>query len=210
MSDSTKLELKLGIFVFIAIIILVVSIFSVGDFQSWHSGGYKIFIKFGFLNGVKLGAPVRFRGVDVGEVRDIDIVTDVESINSFVKVTCWIKKSVKVPKDSGVWVNTLGILGEKYIEIMPGEAKDVLEPESFIIGNDPIAMHEIAELTKKIITRIDTELIRLKTQEGTLGKLLYDDQLYRKIYTIIENLETLVLDLKAHPWKLFFIPKKKN
>jgi phospholipid/cholesterol/gamma-HCH transport system substrate-binding protein len=209
MPKDLRLELKLGIFVLIGIIVLVFSVLSLRDFRSWQAG-YNIFVRFGFLNGVKLGSPVRFRGVDVGEVRGIEIVNEPQTKGSFVKVTCWIKYSVKIPEGSSVWVNTLGILGEKYLEIMPpDEVKSFLEPNAFITGNDPVAMHEMQELTRRIVFDIDRELLNLKTKETTLAKLLYDDKLYKKLESILDDLKELTLDLKLHPWKLFFRPKKK-
>jgi len=210
MPKDLRLELKLGIFVFIGIIILVSLVLSIRDFRSWQAG-YNIFVKFGFLNGVKLGAPVRFRGVDVGEVRDIQIVNQPQTKESFIKVSCWIKNPVKIPEGSSIWVNTLGILGEKYLEIMPPKEERVfLEPNAFIVGNDPVAMHEVQELARKIISEIDRELLNLKTKETTLAKLLYDDKLYKKLESILDDLKELTSDLKLHPWKLFFVPKEKK
>ena len=210
MFRDLKLELKLGVFVFIGIIILVFLVFSISDLRSWQSG-YTIFVRFGLKNGVKLGSPVRFRGVDVGEVKDIQIITEPIDKQSYVKVTCWIKNSIKIPEGSSVWVNTLGILGEKYLEIMPNpHTQTFIKPNAFLIGNDPVAMHEVQELARKIVSDIDVELSRLKTQETTLGKLLYDDRLYKKLEGILDDLKELTQDLKAHPWKLLFVPKEKR
>ncbi|MBI5145373.1 MAG: hypothetical protein HZA27_04225, partial [Candidatus Omnitrophica bacterium] len=55
---KTKLELKLGVFVFVGIVILVLFILLIGDFQTWTSG-YEVNFLFNFVNGVKIGAPVR-------------------------------------------------------------------------------------------------------------------------------------------------------
>ncbi|MDD5060575.1 MAG: MlaD family protein, partial [Candidatus Omnitrophica bacterium] len=67
---KTKMELKVGVFVFIGMVILVIFLLSIGGFKTWSSG-YRIKVKFGFVNGIKMGAPVRFAGVDVGEVKKI-------------------------------------------------------------------------------------------------------------------------------------------
>ena len=56
---KTKLEMKVGIFVFIGLIILVVFVLSIGGVKTWSSG-YKVNFIFNFVNGVKNGAPVRF------------------------------------------------------------------------------------------------------------------------------------------------------
>lgn len=203
MFGKLKSELTLGIFIFIGLVILVILVLSIGDFKTWHAG-YNIFIKFGYVDGVKVGAPVRFAGVDVGEVKDMDILLNPKTQTTTVRILAWIGNDIKMPVDSTVWVNTLGLLGEKYIEIMPGKNYDsFLNPGDTIVGSDPIAMHEVAQLAKDIASNIDESIVRLKNKEGTLGRLLYDETLYK-------DLEELMSDLKRHPWKLFWKTKEKR
>ncbi|MFA6349891.1 MAG: MlaD family protein [Candidatus Omnitrophota bacterium] len=197
---KTKLELKVGAFVFFGIVILTIFVLMIGKFRTWSSG-YRINTKFSFVNGVKLGAPVRFAGVDVGEVKKIDFIFDDKSQKSMVNISCWIKNYIKVPVDSTVWVNTLGLLGEKYIEIMPGNnVACLVQAGDTLVGRDPIAMHEVAELAKNIVTDIDKNVIN--NREGTIGRLLYDPSLY-------DEVDDLVRDLKANPWKLLWKSKEK-
>ncbi len=200
---KTKLELKVGIFVFLALVILVVFILSIGGFKTWTSG-YRVNIIFNFVNGVKLGAPVRFAGVDVGEVKRIRIFFDPLESHAKVRVSCWVRREVSIPADSTVWVNTLGLLGEKYIEIMPG--KDYfhyLTAGQSVTGVDPMPMHEVTRLAKDIVTNLDQAIVKINNKEGTIGKLLYDD-------TIYNELEALISDVRKNPWKLFWKTKEKK
>jgi len=197
----TKLELKVGVFVFIGLVILSVFILSIGGFKTWSSG-YKIDFVFGFVNGVKMGAPVRFAGVDVGHVKGIKFFMDPQEKKIKVKITGWVKKSTKIPIDSAIWVNTLGLLGEKYIEIMPGkDYSKFLGANQNIKGNDPMAMQEIGEMAKKIASDIDAAFVQINSGEGTIGKLIYDDSIYN-------NLDEFVADIKRYPWKLFIKTKE--
>jgi len=197
---QTKMELKVGIFVFIGLIVLVIFVLLIGDFNTWTSGHDINFI-FNFVNGVKIGAPVRFAGVDIGEVKELQFIPDTSGRGTKVKIIGWVKKTVKIPRDSTVWVNTLGLLGEKYIEIMPGDdyANTVVANET-LIGKDPIAMQEVTELAKDIAQNLNSSIVRINNKEGTVGKLLYDDTIYK-------DMEALMADLKAHPWKLLWKPK---
>lgn len=199
---KSRLELKVGIFVFIALVILVTFVLLIGDIKTLTSG-YNVSFIFNFINGVKLGAPVRFSGVDVGEVKDIKFIFLPEEQKTQVKIVGWLKKEVKIPIDSTVWVNTLGLLGEKYIEIMPGkDYGHFVKVNESLVGKDPIAMHEVAELAKSIAGNIDESIVRIKNKEGTIGKLLYDDTVYKE-------LEALITDVRKHPWKLFWKTKEK-
>jgi len=199
---KTKLEMKVGLFVFIGLIILVVFVLSIGGFKTWASG-YQVHFIFNFVNGVKLGAPVRFAGVDVGEVKDIKFILPAQEPQTKIDIICWIKKEILIPIDSVVWVNTLGLLGEKYIEVMPGgDYSKCLSENQQLVGKDPIPMQEVTELARKIADDIQVSLEKIKNKEGTVGKLLYDDTVYLE-------LEAFVKDLRKNPWKLLFRPKEK-
>ena len=197
---KTKLELKVGVFVFFGLIILMAFVLSIGDFKTWSSG-YCVKCVFNFINGVKIGAPVRFAGMDVGQVKRIKLIP-IDGQKTRVEITAWLRKEVRIPVDSSVWVNTLGLLGEKYVEIMPGKkANELVSPGQSLVGNDPVAMHEIGELAKRIADDLDDVMVKIKRGEGTLGKLLTDDTIYTEV-------ESLVLDLRKHPWKLFWKGKE--
>jgi len=199
----SKLELKVGIFVFIGLAIMVTFVLLISDIKTMTSG-YIVKFKFNFVNGVKVGAPVRFAGVDVGEVKDIRIIFNPKEQKSDIEISGLIRQGIKIPADSLVWVNTLGLLGEKYIEIMPGKNYSiVIKPNDTLIGNDPMAMQEVGELAKKIAGDVDLSLMRLMNKEGTVGKLLYDDKLYNE-------LEALIIDIRKNPWKLFWKAKEKK
>lgn len=220
---SKKLEFKVGIFVFMGIIILVIFVLMIGDFRLINPG-YTFKVTFSFANGVKKSAPVRLSGVEMGEVRDIEFSYDQETRKSLVIVDVWVKKEAKIPIDSRVWVNMLGLLGEKYIEIIPGQNYGhLLGDGSLIVGEDPIAIQELTDLSRQIaeqvgntVEEVSVTLSKLNTTldsinsimanveqgEGTVGKLFCDDSLYN-------NIEEMFGDLKKHPWKLLYRPKEK-
>jgi len=207
---KTKLELKVGIFVLLGTAILVTFVLLIGNFKTWTSGYHANFI-FNFANGVKVGAPVRFAGVDIGEVKNIEFIYTPEAQETKVKIVGWLKKGVNIPLDSSVWVNTLGLLGEKYIEIMPGKDYGAcLSVGQSMVGNDPIAMHEVARLAKNIAADLDESIVRIKNKEGTVGKLLYDDAIYKDLQVLVKELEALVVDIRRNPWKLFWKTKEKK
>jgi len=200
---KTKLELRVGAFVFIGLVILVFFVLSIGGFKTW-STGYRINIDFNFVNGVKVGAPVRFAGVDIGEVKNIKLEFVPNQNRSNVRLEIWVRDIIKIPVDSTVWVNTLGLLGEKYVEIIPGkDYLNVLGENQSITGIDPLPIHEIFNRVENIMRNLDDGLIKIKNKEGSLGKLIYDDTLYNE-------LESFAADIRKNPWKLFFKTKEKK
>ena len=206
---KSKLELKVGIFVFIGFVILGLFVLSIGNFRTWTSR-YKVSFIFNFVNGVKIGAPVRFAGVDVGEVKEIQFAFEPNEQKTKIYIICWVKNAVKIPLDSTIWVNTLGLLGEKYIEIIPGvDYSKTLSEGKSLEGIDPIPLHEITRLAEDIANNINEVIVKIKNKEGTVGKLLYDDAIYQELEAIAKEMEGLVQDIRKHPWKLFFKTKEK-
>lgn len=213
-------ELKVGIFVGIGLLIMTLFVMFIGDIRN-KVGSYEFTVTFSFVNGVKVGAPVRFAGVDIGEVSNLEFQSARDSAGK-VLVRTLIRRDVRIPVDSQIWINTLGILGEKYIEVMPGRSEEVFKPGMIVAGNDPLAMQELGEIAKNVAKKIDDGLTdfkklavsldeltrnlddaleRVKNGEGSLGKLVYRDDIYNE-------LEAFVADVRKHPWKLFWKGKE--
>lgn len=210
---SRNVELKVGIFVFIALIILAWFVLWIGDFKLMKMG-YDIKVQFGFANGIKVGAPVRIAGVEKGEVKDIQLTHD-EAGRPKIFIKTWLDGGAQIPGDSRAWVNTLGLLGEKYLEIIPGKQYDKLLKEGdLLVGEDPASIQEVTDLVKDIalqakdtlsglqetMKNLDAVLADMHEGKGTVGKLFTDDALYT-------NLEEMTADLKKNPWKLLYRPK---
>lgn len=203
-------ELKVGIFVFIGFLILTWFVLWIGDFKLMKHG-YNIRVVFGFANGIKIGAPVRVAGVDKGEVKAILLDHD-DAGKTRVTVVAWIDSDAQVPRDSRAWVNTLGLLGEKYLELIPGQGyADCLKENEVMAGEDPTSIQEVTDLAKDIALQAKETLGSLEGTlsslnsilegRGTVGKLFTDDKLY-------VDLEEMFADLKKHPWKLLYRPKE--
>lgn len=237
MADTSKLELKVGIFVFIGLVILVIFVLMIGDFRLINPG-YMFKVSFGFANGVKVNAPVRLSGVEVGEVKDIQITYDSVNKKSKVLIDVWVHKDARIPVDSRIWVNMLGVLGEKYIEIIPGkEQNNLLQAGAVIKGEDPISIQELTDLSREIALKVEDTVADLgvsleklngaldefskaaKTFDGTLtsvntlvehvnqGKGTMGRLFYDE--SLYNNIDEMFQDLKKNPWKLLSRPKQR-
>lgn len=202
MDPKSKFELKVGIFVFVGLIVFTYIVFSIGDFYVFRPG-YRVKVRFGFVDGIQASAPIRYAGVDVGKLENIKFYYSVEKKKTEVELTGWLKKEVRVEKDAQAYVNTLGVVGEKYLEILPGTKEaGFLEDGGVITGNDSVPMekitqraYQIAEDLKAALESLKVIMADVKEGKGTVGKFLTDDAVYK-------NLEEFTADIKAHPWKL--------
>ena len=228
MPKESGLELKVGAFVIAAIICLVGFIFSISDFSVFRKGDtYRVM--FQFANGLKKGAPVRVAGVDAGHVREIAVAYDRVRRQADVRVDIWMQEGHSIPADSVFMINQLGLLGEKYLEIMPGTSDALLAAGASVKGEDPVPMETITRTLGSLGSKVEATLNSInggvlteankaslaallantagltgdiRSGQGTVGKFLTDPRLFN-------NLEELSADLKANPWKLFYRPKGK-
>ncbi len=202
MNGTTRaFELKVGIFILIGVAILFIIVFSIGDINLIKSG-YHVKIVFNFVAGIGGSAPVRLAGVGVGQIEGLKVFRDEKENKTKVELYAWIKdNNVKIEEDAVATVNTLGLLGEKYLEIFPGTpGKNYLKDQEILIGHDPVPMEKITENLANLSESVNVIVDRLKRGEGTIGKLLTEEKIYK-------DLEAFVEDIKKHPWKLLSKPR---
>ena len=199
MDSTNTFELKVGIFIMIGIVILFFIVFSVGEIN-FSKTGYKIKVLFNFANGIGGTAPVRLAGVGVGQVQGIRVMRDEKANTTKAELTVWINDNTKIENDAVVTINTLGLLGEKYLEIFPGTpGKPTLRCNDTLIGKDPVPMEQFTENLANLTDSVKVIVEKIKNGEGTMGKLLMDQSIY-------DNLEAFTADIRKHPWKLLVKP----
>ena len=130
MPKESNLEFKVGLFVLIALVGLALFVFSISD-SSVLQQGKTVHVIFEFTNGLKKNAPVRIAGVEEGIVQDVRLFFNREDSKTKAEVFLRIKNDIPLPQDSVVTVNQLGLLGEQYIEIIPG-----LSTKNFVKDGD--------------------------------------------------------------------------
>ncbi len=194
MFRDEKLEMKVGLFIGIGIFLMFLIVFSIGDFYGFEKG-YNIKVIFDYVNGLTEDAPVRLAGVHVGEVKKIEIFRTSDSEKTRVRVFVWVKGNAKIELDAVARINTLGLLGEQYLEISPGEVPVFLKSGDTIVGKNPVHVGMQMESMVELVQYAKEIFARLAEGEGTIGKLLVEEKIY-------DDLEAFVADIRAHPWKL--------
>ena len=117
---SISTEAKVGLFVLIGLIVLAYMSLSVKEGQQGRFGakkGYVLTAVFDNVSGLeKKGASVQMAGVEIGNVEEIRLH------NGKALVSMRIHPDVKIPVEATAAIRTHGVLGDKYIEILPGPA----------------------------------------------------------------------------------------
>ena len=114
MMSSISTEAKVGLFVLVALIILGYMSFRVGEQGFGIKKGYPVNVVFDNATGLEKDASVQIAGVEVGRVEDISLK------NGKALVRLRILPDVQLEKDAEAKIKAYGILGDKYVDIVPG------------------------------------------------------------------------------------------
>ncbi len=119
------LEFKVGLLILISTAILVGFVFILGNFSL--RSGFEIRLDYDYIGSLQPGAPVKVSGIKVGKVKKIEFIggaIDPEIKQRVqVRVTAWVEDRVSdsIRSDAEFFINTAGVLGEQYLEIVPGK-----------------------------------------------------------------------------------------
>lgn len=193
-NTNTNYKKRLGLFVVIGIIFFIGIIFLIGRQQNLFTSEIKVSTEFKNASGLKVGNMVRFSGIAIGTVNNIQIVND-----STVRVDMKIKDDTKkfIKTDSEASISSEGVIGDKILVISQGSStaksiKDGQKLDSF----EPVEFSDIMESVKvsaenaEIITdELATLLIKVNDGQGTLGRLMNDESIANNLDATMENLK---------------------
>ena len=195
-------ELKVGLTVLAACITLGVLIFLMSGTGGLFTTKIQLKSYFDNANGLRVGAPVRLAGVDIGNVTNIRVVQDrtkqLTPVEVLMKVNTRYRFNLR--KDSLTLLSTAGVLGETYIDIDSSQAKgppaadgDVLPSREVPDFGDMVrAGQGTLQNMDALIKRLDRIVAFVESGQGSVGKLLYDPALYNRLNATVNEFQGLV------------------
>ncbi|HKJ83593.1 MAG TPA: outer membrane lipid asymmetry maintenance protein MlaD [Mariprofundaceae bacterium] len=143
MGEYRRIEVIVGIFVFIGIVSMGYMALKLGEVGGLGATGYELTARFSNVGGVRPGADVMIAGVSVGRVEKLRLSKSDQAL-----VTLRINNDVKVSDDAIVSVRTKGIIGDRYLRISQGaddtylkNGDEIIETESAINLEDLVAKY---------------------------------------------------------------------
>lgn len=138
---TMKREIKVGLFLFGCFLLLALLILFVGDVQDvFRKQGYRIYAVFDSALGLEKNAAVKMAGIKVGLVKGITLD------GRRARVMINIYPEYRIPRGSKATLASLGILGEKYVEIVPGREDTFYESEEVMDSLPPISFDQLGML----------------------------------------------------------------
>jgi phospholipid/cholesterol/gamma-HCH transport system substrate-binding protein len=194
MPKEKNYKWKLGMFAVVALVIAISAIYYIGKQKNKFGSVLHISALFNSVGGLKIGSNVRFGGIDVGTVDDIELVSDTS-----VQVDMIIQKNVQkfIKKDAKASIGSDGLMGDKVIVIAPGTmGQPVVSEGEKLSSRQPIETDQILASLKvsadnaAIITSNLADISdRINHGKGALGKLLHDTTLSTNLSSTMKNLK---------------------
>lgn len=176
-----KMSYIAGLIVFLAVIVFLSGILWLSGNQIFFSNEYKLHILFDDAVGLQDQSPVFMRGYRIGSTKEVEFEEEK------IRVTISVDKRFRIPADSKVEINMLNFLGEKGIMVLPGYAKEYLQPNSVITGENK----DLMSIAKNILFTA-----KEKVEEGDLNRVIANvsesveslSKLLGKVNTKVDNL----------------------
>lgn len=213
---SMSRETRVGLTALAGLLAACVLVIFLGRFHI-SSPGYKVMVKFRYVDSLKTAAPVLFGGgVRIGEVEDIRMV------DGRVGVSIHVNKGVAIPVDSVISIHTSGILGEKYVQVGAGDAsKGLLAEGAEVEGVDPGSLDRTLQRVEALTEFLEPLLADPKFRGGVQGILkgmakLTDDlggmiaENRGDVRASVRDLKALTSDLRSRTGELGPMLKNAN
>lgn len=172
MTKDQLAELRAGIFTLIIMICFGVMVFFLGTQKGYFKPQITLKTKFLNVHGLKVGAPVRFMGVGIGQVKDV--LLPKEGLRAEIEVLLQVDKSVQknITQDSIATIKWLSyVTGDSYVEISTGAYREkFVEDGDTIRSEEPLNYSTVIEGGINIIESFSKMLKKL--EEGKVVESL--------------------------------------
>ena len=143
MNRTRGIEFRVGLLILAALAVFAIFIFLLGNFSL--SSGYTLYVDYQFSGNIKPGAPVKISGIEVGKVEEVEFLggklDPKTGRRPQVRLEVWIedRAAESIRQDAEFFINTAGVLGEQYLEIVPGSdwERPPIEEGAIVVGVDP-------------------------------------------------------------------------
>ncbi len=186
---------KLGMFVTIGLLLFIAVIYFVGKQKNLFGSTIQLKANFKTVSGLKVGNNIRFSGINIGTVDDIELITD-----SSVLVTLVIKKEVQkfIKTDAIACIGSDGLMGDKVLTIYSGTTSTtIVKDKATIASKKAVEMEDVMGSVKSsvdnvgIITNQLAEFsYKMNNGNGALSKLISDEEFSGSLKSTLLNLQT--------------------
>lgn len=200
-------QLRVGLTVLFASIALAVLIFLMSGTTGLFTPKLTLKAYFDNAGGLRVGAPVRLQGVDIGNVKSVRVVPNPPHHETPIEVTLKVtsKYGFDLHKDSLASLTTAGVLGETFVDIDSTQAKGppVQDGDTLQIRERPDfqdvvrSSQSTLQNLDALIRRMDRIIAFVESGNGSIGKLIYDPALFNRLNDTVSEVQTVVNQISS-------------
>lgn len=191
-------QLRVGILTLTSLVLLTVGIFLVSGQSGFFTKKMRIRTLAPDAGGLKSGAPVRLAGIDVGSVKGVHI-SGLTNAAQAVEIDMDVAREYQgeIKTDSEAFLAAEGLLGERYVNISKGTTgAPAISPGAIVPFHATAEFSELVGGSRDLLdnlnvltSRLNSVVGRMESGEGTVGKLLNDDNLYNRIDVTVNEVQ---------------------
>jgi len=195
-------QLRVGLTVIFASLVLALLLFLMSGTSGLFSHRITLVSFFDNASGLRVGAPVRLSGVDIGNVVGIRIVDAKDKQATPVEVIMKVsmKYSFNLRRDTLTSLETAGVLGETFMDMdssqaigPPAQDGDILPTRVHPDFNEVVrSSQSTLQNMDALLKRADRILAFAESGKGSLGKFIYDPMLYDRLSQTVAELKQVV------------------
>lgn len=196
------IKFRVGIFVFLLLLLFVTLVLTIGIRARLFEDQYPLRAAFRDIQGLVVGAPVRLAGLTVGSVQRITFSADLADPRIHVDVAVDRRFQSRIREDSMATIGTMGLVGDKVFEITVGsERANVLQPGELLKSDEPIDFTRLVSQGGEVMEGVTGAsqalkeiLERLEEGQGLLPTLISEEaggELIRDLAVAGKNLRKL-------------------
>jgi len=200
----TWAQLRVGTMVIIGLAILAVGIFFISGQVGIFTKRYILKTYLSEAAGLRVGAEVRLAGVAVGNVKRVQISPYTERERA-VEVIMAVSQSYQkeIREDSIASIETVGLLGESYVNITRGSpSREVIPAGGVLRSSEGAEIKQVVQNADDVIinlrvlsAKLNDITGQLQSGKGTIGKLIYDQTLFNHLNKTSATLDQMVTNL---------------
>jgi len=194
----TWAQLRVGLLVIGSLTVLAMAIFLISGQVGFFSRRYTLKAYIADAAGLKEGAQVRLAGVAVGNVETVRISPYSERARA-VEIEMAVARAYQdqIRVDSTASIETVGLLGESYVNLTRGSPGKEVIPEGGVLNSSEEAdIKRVVQNANDVVVNLRVLSAKLNdisgqiaSGKGSLGKLLYDQTLYTRLNQTADNLQ---------------------
>lgn len=192
--SQSRIQTKVGIFLLFGLVLLGALTILFSRSTPFYKNYYELRLKSGNVGGIKNGAKVLMRGVQVGLVKSTQLNEGGRTVTIFLKV----ESQFKLYSDARFEIEQAGFLGDQFIAIYPTDDLGyALTNHADVVAKAPFNMQEAVAVATEMLMKISQTTTNLNAAVSDIRRLVLTEEKLQGIGTSLQRLDTMTREAET-------------